>query len=273
MTKKQLFLALFSATLFIASCQKNGELQTVLTYSQVEVSWNYNPYPTRVFSVEVDGVKVADTLMYQSPVFRYTTAVQRILGNQNPKRFILKDVATGEVVMDTMVTISGETRFRLIALSENDKPGFVNETELPTDPLTRDTTKYSFIYNDPKLPDSVILHFHLGNADYIPDYNPLPFDSVILKRNEFSRYLSFPYKDFSYPVFYFTIGDAKAQTSIQGIDGNTLTGFCYGIYLSNPAAPPIYKFSKVLIKYGGSDEPDELRRNRFYDAILSEVPW
>lgn len=273
MTTK-LFFALFSATLFIASCQKNGEFQENVHYSEINVAWNYNPYPAKRFSVEVDGEKITDTLLFQNSDYRYNSATKRILGNKNPKRFILKDAEAGIVLLDTMIKIEGQAKVRLLALNETDKPIIAGETEQPTDPLTRDTARYSFIYNDPKLPDSILMKFYLSDENSLPVYDPVAFETMVLKRNEFTSYINFAFNNYRNTVFYFTIQDAKTRNMIQDIDGNSFAGWFYGLYLAgNYTTPTTFKFSQVLIRYADPNEPDDFRKDRFYDQIIGSTPW
>lgn len=271
MTTKQLFLALFSATLIFTSCQKNGELQTTIKYSEINIRWNYNPYPDKPFSVVVDGETVADTLMFAPGNYRIGN--KRILGEKNPKQLVLKDLETGKIVLDTMVNIIGYTAIRLQALSATDKPAFVGEEIVPEDPASRDSAKYSFIYNDVKLPDSVILKMYIGDINMFPMYDEPAVAILVLKRNEFSAYASIPFHTYQTPVHYFELYDAKTQDLIQGIDGNNFTGYAYGISQGNTSAPTTYKFTKVLIRFADPDETNEFRINRFYDLILNQVSW
>lgn len=274
MTTIKLFPALFSASILIASCQKNGDPQTVLTYSEINVAWNYNPYPEKVFSVEVDGEKITDSLMYQNSNPNYNEAAKRILGDRNPKRFVLKDADAGTVLIDTLIHIESRTKIRLLALSTTDKPVIAGESEQPADPANRDTAKYSFIYNDIKLPDSIIMTFYSGDDSQIPAYNPEAFETLVMKRNTFSRYLNFAFNNYPNTVFYFSIKDAKTGDMIQDIDGNTFVGFGYGIYLGgNYTSPTSFKFNKVLIRYADPNEPDEFKRDRFYDQVIGQTAW
>jgi hypothetical protein len=275
MATNKLFIALIIATLFAASCQKNGEVQKVLTYSEITVAWNYNPYPTKPFSVIIDGQPITDSLMYQSADTRHLSATKIILGDNNPKKFVLKDVETGNVVLDTLIELSGQKSIALLALSATDKPAIAGGGEQPTDPLSRDSAKYSYIYNDPKLPDSVLVKFYAGDGAVFPEYDPHPFDSVVLKRNEFSRYISFPWAAYDYPTFYFELIDAKTLEFIQPIDKtSTFEGYAYGVATGqNFQAPTTVKFTKMLIRFADPDEWDIFRINRFYDLILSETPW
>lgn len=274
MATKQLFFALCTAILFTSSCQKNGEPDIVLTYSELQVSWNYNPYPAKVFSVEVDGKLVADTLVFQSNKLEHTIATKTITGDNPFKKFVLKDVASGTVVLDTTVRISGLTRIKLLALSATDKPTIAGggDEEL-SDPANRDSAKYSYIYNDPKLPDSVLVKFYVGNFDLFPEHDPVPFATTVLKRNEFGTYITYPFNAYDYPAFFFELYDAKSNDLIQGIDPDLFIGYSYGISNGNMTAPTTIKFTQVLIRYADPDEQDPFKQGRFYDQVLSETKW
>lgn len=258
----------------MAACKRSGDFQTVLNYSEVTVSWNYNPYPSKVFSVEINEQLITDSLMFQNDDPGLTRATQHIMGDQPLKKFVLKEVPSGTVVLDTMINISGITKIALLALSVTDKPAIAGGGEQPTDPVSRDSAKYSYVYNDPKLPDSVLLKLYIGDGNLLPEYVPDAFDSVVLKRNEFSRYISFPWNDYEFTSFYFEILDAKSKEYIQRTDPNTFAGYAYGLSMGNNfGAPTAIKFTQVLIRFAAPDEPDPFRQERYYDQILSETRW
>jgi hypothetical protein len=216
--------------------------------------------------------------MYQSSNYSYTFASKRITGNSNPKELIIKDVDLGTIVLDTMIEVKGNSAIALLAISLTDKPIVVGGGETPSDPMNRDSAKYSYIYTDPTLPDSIQLNIHASDSYQYPIYEAVPFASVILYRGQFSPYLSYPFK-YGFCDFWFDISDAKSGASIQAIDPDNFIG--YSIGLSNGAgnlggnytSPTSYKFSAVLLKFADPNETDDFKKNRYHDLVLTQTSW
>lgn len=273
--------AFFSFVTIMSACQKNGELQPELSYYQIYIKWFYTPNGDVPYKVEIDGLKVTDSLIFSKT--EYNLANKLVTDNgKKLKHLVISDADKDSIVLDTMIHINGKRTVQLLAVSPEDRPVIMdggNNEEGEADPDST-AAKYRYYYSEPLLPDSISMEFYYCNATTRPFVLDLPSaHTLTVRKGEFSDYLELDMSKYGNNTFIlFDLKDAKTDTLIQQVVVQRQIAISTGFseaYSKNRNAGndlSLHKFVTAILRYGGPDEATA-RRNRFHDLFLFGTPW
>lgn len=253
MYKNNLFLFITLSFIFIA-CQKEGDFQEQLQYTDFRVTWAYNLNPGIPYTIELNGIPITDSLIYNDPEKNFAAKMFALTGSTG--RLLVKEGEEQKLVLDTVITITNRTHVRLVQLSAEGKPFVAGGVEGEvTDPEARDMTDLQLIYVNPRLPDSIRVNFYVLNlATFEVD---MPYaHSYVLRRGVFSEYQSFRFVYGPDMIFMMEVEDPRTGEMIQAYDLNTFfPGLANTVYNSSGKPVPDLKRVTGIIEWGGPDDP------------------
>lgn len=262
-------IVFFTALLLLTACQKEGVFREQLQYTDVTVSWAYNPNPGKPFAIELNGSLLTDSLIYNDP--DRNSIMKRFALESNSARLVVKEGAEKLVILDTQVSVAGKTALRLLQLQPGGQPVVTTGTEeAEPDPESRDMTKLQLIYMHPRLPDSIfvdIFAFNMATWELDTPY----MQRYLLKRGTFSEYKSFRFIYGMDMGFFMDIRDAATGDIIQGYDLNNFWGFVNSIFNYSGRPEPSAKLVTAIIDWGEEDNPNA--PDMAYDYQLYFQNW
>ncbi|MBO9154253.1 hypothetical protein ACFOTA_18705 [Chitinophaga sp. GCM10012297] len=270
--KKSIFTLL--AFIMLLSCQKEGEQITHPEYFEVQLKWFYTPNGATVYTAEIDGQVLVDSLSYGLPGYNFSRKM--FTGSSNGmKRLVLKEEETDKVALDTAVMVSGKAAFELLAIAPDDRPrimaggGDENEPE----PSDRNKAKFRYYYSESRLPDSVIMKFYSLNRTVRPFKKDEPsLGEIVIKRGRFSPYIELQTNIHDRNTsFLFELYNAATKEVIQPILFRNPVQPLFADGYSTPVSStgssvdglPRYKFMTCILQWGRSGTAE-----KFYDIEL-----
>lgn len=274
--KKYLLFLLFPF-LWLAACQKNGDLVPQPEFFEIRLTWLYTPDAEVSYSVDVEGERIKDSLVFNEGQ-KYANKLMPG-ASSGRKRIVLKVSGTDSTVLDTSVMVNGKADLMLLAVSPAERPSLLQggaggDEAGPTAP---NRAKHRFYYSEPLLPDSVRMEIHVCDIGSRPfTIAPTPAGSLTVKRGAFSPYVELPMDVYGRNTLYlYRLLDARDGSVVQDIEFRHATRIDLAAGYSesfrsnragNDGLPP-QKLMTAVFRWGGPEEP-AARQNKFYDFIL-----